>query len=268
MRVINLCADDFGYHPAINQAILDLLGQGRLSATSVITNSSYWTLAASSLKRWLPYTQVGLHINLTEFEALSPGGRSVIQPLPQLMRKAYRTQLATTAVAEEIEAQLQAFVDHLGVLPHYIDGHQHVHQLPIVRRALLKVYARYYPDASALIRIPEQKWRATQLADWQIGVKPMIIKMTGAKRLRRILQNRCIPHNQSFTGIYNFKAKNYRSCFQYFLKQIDHEGWLMCHPAAALIENDAIAQARVQEYAYLSSLAFNEDCHTSGIMLN
>ena len=267
MRSINVCADDFGYHPAVNQAILDLLGQGRLSATSVISNAPYWPDKTQSLRRWTDYVRIGLHINLTEFEPLSNGGRSVIKPFPKLVRQAYRSNLSTTAVAEEIEAQLQAFVDHLGMLPSYFDGHQHVHQLPIIRRALLSVYERYYPEGTALIRISRQPSNFLSRQGWRLGIKPLIVALTGAKRLQHILQQKRIPHNRSFAGIYNFKAKYYRHYFQYFLTQLEHEGWLVCHPAAALVPHDPIASARIQEYAYLSSLAFNEDCHSAGVVL-
>lgn len=267
MRTINLCADDFGHHPAVNQAILDLLGQGRLSTTSVITNAPFFEQDADKLKRWANYQRAGLHINLTEFNAISAGGRSVIQPLSSLVYKAYRGKLSTTAVAEEIEAQLQAFSNHFGVLPSYIDGHQHVHQLPTVRRALFQVYQRFYPQSSAMIRVSDQPFKITSLAQWRLGLKPMLVRLIGAKRLRRLLQRSGIPHNQSFAGIYHFKANEYRAYFQYFLRQLDHEGWLMCHPGATLITDDPIAKARVKEYAYLSSLAFNEDCNAAGIVL-
>lgn len=267
MRTINLCADDFGYHPAINQAVLGLLSQGRLSATSVMTNAPYAERGATDLKRWASLARVGLHINLTEFEAASPAGRSVIQPLKSLMYQAYRRRLSSTAVAEEIEAQLQLFIDYFGQLPSFIDGHQHVHQLPGVRRALLNIYRRYYPDATALVRLPKQRLYGLHPRYWRLGLKPWLIRLTGAKRLGWLLTQNGIPHNTSFSGIYHFNSDSYRHYFQAFLEQIDHEGWLMCHPAATIVPDDVIANARVQEYAYLSSLAFNEDCHWAKVQL-
>lgn len=267
MRTINLCADDFGYHPAINQAVLDLLSQGRLSATSVMTNAPYTERGANALKRWVQLGRVGLHINLTEFDAASSAGRSVVQPLGRLMSQAFRRRLSSTAVAEEIEAQLQLFVDYFGQLPSFIDGHQHVHQLPGVRQALLTIYQRHYPDSTALVRLPTQRVSGLHPQYWRLGLKPWLIRLTGAQRLGRLLKQNGIPHNTSFSGIYHFKADSYRYYFQTFLKQINHEGWLMCHPAATLVPHDVIANARLQEYAYLSSLAFNEDCRGARVQL-
>ena len=47
----------------------------------------------------------------------------------------------------EIATQLTAFIDTFGHLPDFVDGHQHVHLVPQVRGALLKVVAETAPDA-------------------------------------------------------------------------------------------------------------------------
>lgn len=46
-------------------------------------------------------------------------------------------------VKEEVECQLQWFIDNVGSLPTHIDGHQHVHVLPQVCAILCKVMKKF-----------------------------------------------------------------------------------------------------------------------------
>lgn len=57
-------------------------------------------------------------------------------------------------IAAEITRQLDAFEEALGRPPDFVDGHQHVHVLPGVRRALLDILVRRYPAGSLYVRDP------------------------------------------------------------------------------------------------------------------
>ncbi len=50
--------------------------------------------------------------------------------------------------------QLDLFEAALGYPPDHIDGHQHVHALPVVRQALIDVVARRYPVTPPMLRDP------------------------------------------------------------------------------------------------------------------
>ncbi len=55
----------------------------------------------------------------------------------------------------EIEAQIDAFEQATGRRPDFIDGHQHVHGLPGVRKALIAVLAaRYAKGTQPWLRDP------------------------------------------------------------------------------------------------------------------
>src|SRR3974390_2939450 len=68
-RRIWLCADDYGISPGVNRAICDLIGRGRLNATSVMvvgpaigrSEVESLALAAKSSRR----CAIGLHVTLT-----------------------------------------------------------------------------------------------------------------------------------------------------------------------------------------------------------
>jgi predicted glycoside hydrolase/deacetylase ChbG (UPF0249 family) len=143
MKRIVLCADDYGQAPAINAGILALVARKRLSAVSCMVNTPYWNQAARELLPYQANLDIGLHFNLTEGAPLSAEYQAKYGDkffgLSKTMLKAFLLQLDSRVIAAECLAQIDAFVAATGFLPHFIDGHQHVQHLPVVRRALLNV---------------------------------------------------------------------------------------------------------------------------------
>jgi hypothetical protein len=76
------------------------------------------------------------------------------------------------------------------------------------------------------------------------------------------LTKRSIPHNSSFSGIYDFGyAKDYAKMFPRFLDHVDEGGLILCHPGLPVpAEPDPIYGVRQFEYHYLMSDNFVRDC--------
>ncbi|SMC81539.1 ChbG/HpnK family deacetylase [Rhizobium sp. RU36D] len=135
---IVLVADDYGLAPGINNAIRTLIAAGRLSGTGCMTLFPEWPEAARQLKAMPEASDVavGLHLTLTDFEPLSgvgPLGTGPMPKLSRLIRASYTGGVDLPALFRELDAQLAAFVQAMGRMPDYLDGHQHVHFLPGVR---------------------------------------------------------------------------------------------------------------------------------------
>jgi len=267
MKRITLCADDYGQNYAISQAIIDLIKKNRLSATSCMTNTEQWLMQAPSLKACADTIDVGLHFNLTE-------GQSAVDPNnplnshTQLLRRAYLRQLDPTVIAAELNAQLDRFIDGMGREPDFIDGHQHIHQLPVVREAVLSVYEKRLRHKNSYIRSVVDVNFFRQLS-WGNWLKSAVIQLTGAWALQKKLVRLNIPHNTSFAGVYDFFGKeNYAEIFPGFLKNIDEKGLIMCHPGLAGSTDDVIAEARVKEYGYFLSDEFLECCERQQVVLS
>ena len=239
-KKITLCADDFGLNTAVNQGILNLIDQGKLDATSCMTTLPLWPTAGLELKKRRHQVQCGLHFNLTENTGLS---------LQTLMRQAFLRQLNSADLMAQMKNQIEAFKAVMGDLPDFIDGHQHVHQLPQVRNALLKVYANYYPEKTAWIRVSSQPYFWKNFT----SLKKAIIALSGGLKLRRLLIQNSIPHNTSFSGIYDFNPNsNYALLLQSFIKESQDGGLIMCHPGLSSAEpSDPIYQTRELEYQTL-----------------
>lgn len=257
MKRIILCADDYGQNSAISQAIINLIKEKRLSATSCMTTGQDWIVYGQWLKPFQHLIDVGLHFNLTE-------GRG--QSLNALIIKAYLRKLNQLDIEKELHHQLDQFELGLGRLPDFVDGHQHVHQLPIIRDALFTVYEKRLRQSGCYIRCTTQR-----TGFWNVSahVKLLIIQLCGAFALKSALLQRKIPHNSSFSGIYNFaKAKDFSRIFPRFLQDIQDRGLIMCHPGVQEHDSlDKISQSRFQEYQYFLSSEFNAECLAKQIAL-
>jgi chitin disaccharide deacetylase len=257
MKKITLCADDYGLSPGISDAILQLLNRQRLSAVSCMVNGPRWHDHANALQAFSGVVDIGLHFSLTDI----PPKTTKICKHPHIILQAYGKQLCESVIEEELTTQINRFEDAIGKLPDFIDGHQHIHQLPVVRDSLLSVYKKRLSHQPCYIRIPITS---------PLTPKSTIIALTGAFQLRKQLKQRGIPYNTSFSGVYHFKdAINYPQHFQGFLKNIRPDGLIMCHPGlnSKNNQNDVIATARQYEFDYLNSQRFITDCQAHSAIM-
>lgn len=272
MKHIILCADDYGQNTAISQAVIDLVKKNRLTATSCMTNSYYWQSHAKWLAPYKDQIDIGLHFNLTEGSPLSKEMGHDPIPLNDLIIKAYLGRLNQVAIESELLTQIDQFVSGVGRLPDFIDGHQHIQQLPIVRKAILKVYEERFKASLCYIRCVNDPNAFFRYKDSGY-IKKCIIQLCGASAFKKELIDHNIPHNSSFSGIYDFKdSKRFSSLFPSFLEDIKENGIIMCHPGMRSSdipdsEDDLIASSRFLEYEYLLSDQFTELCATKQITL-
>lgn len=267
LRRLVLCADDYALHPLVDQAVQALARAGRLSATSCMTTAPHWPAAAAALRELRPALALGLHFNLTEGHGGHDGhAQGGALTLGQVLRRAYAGGLRVPALRVQWAVQLDAFERALGTPPDFIDGHQHVHQLPGVRQALLQeLQARYGAHEMPWVR---STWPAGSL--WR-SPKAAAIALLGGWTARRQLRRAGVVMNRGFGGVYAFDAPDvaaYRAHMRRWLSQLPDGGLLMCHPAAAPVPRDGLAGQRVVEWDYLRSQAFARDLAQAGCRLH
>lgn len=244
MKLI-LCADDFGQSEAIDLAIIELINRDRLSATSCMTLSPRWAEASKKLTPSIrKKAAIGLHLDFTQFgEAFSH---------PKLVLLSLARQLPKSRIVQSIHQQLDAFETAIGKGPDYVDGHQHVHQLPQIREALLNILLTRYGNHLPWLRIAKPL-----LND---GFKGLIIRTLGASSFEKEAKAQGFICSGNLLGAYNFtgSVERYLVLFKRWLKEVKEEGAtpvLMCHPAIEMPkqEKDGIYPARVKEFTALTS---------------
>ncbi len=253
MKSVTLCADDYAQNSKIAQGILQLIALRRLSATSCMTTSPYWQDAATPLSLYKDRVDIGLHFNLTYGKLFT----LFSQPLKTLLIKAYCRQLNLNNICEELTAQLDSFRKSMGFEPHFIDGHEHIQQFPIIRQALIRVIQeRYSNNEKPYIRVSTSPGMAFKQKPWP---KAAIINLCGASAFKKQLMQLNIPHNDYFSGIYDFnQADNYQTILEEALIKAPNHTLIMCHPGLASQDpDDGIEKSRTVEYNYLASDDFN-----------
>jgi predicted glycoside hydrolase/deacetylase ChbG (UPF0249 family) len=160
----------------------------------------------------------------------------------------------------ELTAQIENFTEFTGQLPDYIDGHQHIHQLPMIRHVLINKIKQLENHKRIYTRLPANPFLITLKSPQRL--KEFAIKMMGSNSFEQQLKKSNIAFNSSFSGTYYFaKCKSYRNYFIKFLKQIKTGGIILCHPGHLLEDHvDPNFNNRWNEYQYLVSNDFLFDC--------
>jgi chitin disaccharide deacetylase len=273
-RRIWLCADDYGIAPGVNTAIRDLIGRGRLNATSVMVVAPSFTQAEADalvrVRKAGDTLAIGLHVTLTApFRPLSgdfaPLRNDAFLPLGAMLGSALARRLQREKLRAEITAQLQAFAAAFGRPPDFIDGHQHVQLFPVVRDAVLEVGKRAAPNAWMRQCGRTLPWR-------QMFSNPKALLLDLLSRdFRQRARAQGVRTNPAFAGAYDFKSEGeFAALFARFLHRLPDGGLIMCHPGfvdAELQRLDPLTTQREREHAFFSGAAFLTMLASEGVAL-
>jgi len=260
-----VCVDDFGAAPGIADAVEQLAALGRVQAVSCLVATDGWRRDAALLGALGPAIDRGLHLALTEG---APVSRELAQAWPQLptlgrlLASAHLRLLPRRALEAEVAAQLAAFGDATGAPPAFVDGHQHVHHLPVVREIVLEAVDAMRPRPAVR--------NTGRVAGPGFAFKRAVIESSGGRALAAMLAGRGLETNAVLTGVYDFQVLDYGAQVRAWLRRLPRTGALLfCHPssAGAPAAHDPIADARVRELAYLASEGFGDDLAAAGVAL-
>jgi predicted glycoside hydrolase/deacetylase ChbG (UPF0249 family) len=265
IRVV-LNADDFGLAPGIDAAILTLLQRGRLSGVSAMTTAPFWEADGPRLAPFTAAADIGLHFALTDVPTIGAAGqREDGTPFTyaQWQARAWTGRIEIDMVLDELRRQWQRFGDVVGRAPSHLDSHQHLHQQPGVRRAVLAFVDGLPAGDRPYVRTCVERPR-TILRRNVNNLRALSFAWAGA-RLARGLRARGVATNDGFSGVYDFAAADYRALFRRFLRDVRDRAIVVCHPAQGEAPGDPIAAARSREYAYLAGDKMPADLAEAGV---
>jgi predicted glycoside hydrolase/deacetylase ChbG (UPF0249 family) len=242
-----MSADDYAYSASIDEAIIKLIKNDRLSATSCMVLSPRWKEAGALITPAIrKKASIGLHLDFTQFGNAYPHVKLI---LLSLMRR-----LPKESIKISINKQLDAFEEVIGSSPDYVDGHQHIHQLPQIRDVLIEVLLERYQNNLPWLRIAKPP-----VSD---GLKGLIIRLLGANALEKKALAFNFKCSSELLGIYGFNTSPaaYELMLSKWIRQAKKSAGvpaLMCHPAIQKYSNDKtndpIFNARLNEYQVLNS---------------
>jgi predicted glycoside hydrolase/deacetylase ChbG (UPF0249 family) len=262
-RRIWLCADDYGIAEGVNRAIRDLIGNGRLNATSVmVVGAAIGRDEVKALQDTASRSQrcaIGLHATLSApFRPLTmhfrPTDGGMFPAFPKLLRSGLLHRLDPEMIHGELMVQLAAFRELFGRPPDFVDGHQHAQLFPQVRDAFLLAVKQAAPGAWV-----RQGGRSQPLAQRLGAPKALVLDILSAQFRKRAAKAN-IPFNPAFAGAYDFsKAPDFGVLMRQFLDGLPDGGLVMCHPGfvdEALVSLDPLTTQRENEHAFLAGPQF------------
>ncbi|TKB90015.1 MAG: ChbG/HpnK family deacetylase [Nitrospira sp.] len=150
MRVI-INADDFGLNAYVNDRIFDLMSRRCITSATLIANAP----AVEEAVRRVPRDgncSIGVHLNLTEFQPLTPPkdigilGSCLDQKGCFAGEESLRTAKLTSQLKKAIFTELCLQVEKilsLGVKISHFDSHNHVHTIPALFSVVKRVQRHF-----------------------------------------------------------------------------------------------------------------------------
>lgn len=283
-RAIIINVDDLGLSAAVNDAVIHLAELGRIGASSYMVGGTITNSDINHLTKLK--VNIGLHLDLTGIFPSTFRGS-----LKSIIIASYLRRLDATQVTEVIKQQLDAFENRFGRAPVFIDGHQHIHQFPVIRQCLIHELSRRY--SNEILRGTLSARVTTPLIN---DLKSWIIYALGGYAWRKSCEHNRIPTNSKFGGVYGFDINTQElvTLWERWLQSTPHTDGLssalptlaferpilpanlsptliMCHPAVPDNTNngwqDEIKAARELEYEWLVSSEFADLLHKHNVRL-
>ncbi|MEM9027883.1 MAG: ChbG/HpnK family deacetylase [Pseudomonadota bacterium] len=245
-----LIADDFGLTPEIDDGIGQLADQGRLSGASAIVTGPDWAASAARLVTLAPKIAVGLHLNLTEGQPLgdmataAPNGH--FPTLSALLARVMTGRIPGRELVAEFGRQIARFHEATGRWPDFIDGHQHVHAMPVIRHATLRALETQRWPSKPLVRIPSDTRARIRARKTAVAKATCIAGLTAG--FRRAVARQGFPVHDGFAGVANLgRVVDLETEFARALTPQGADRLLvMCHPARG--GSDRLAKRRRAEF--------------------
>jgi chitin disaccharide deacetylase len=243
MKQLIVNADDFGLAESINRGIALVHTNGILTSASLLANGSAFQ-NATVLARRLPRLSVGVHLNLSQGEPISPAiriptlvnseGKLHLAPL-QLWIKIITGKIRLEHIHREFHAQVRRAFES-GITPTHLDGHLHVHVLPQLSPMLVSLAREF---RIRYVRCPSENLAATLPLLWRVsGPSIVAVKRSTiayavssfAKSLRGQLRAAGLSCSDAFFGLSHTGFMDEKTLRDLLAVVPNGTTELMCHP--------------------------------------
>ncbi len=265
-----LIADDFGLDSRVNKGVERAFRQGVLTGASLLVNGNSVDDAVLRARR-NPSWNIGLHINLTEGQALLP-----YSEIPSLVNKegifkwkikglffaVFFGKVKIDEIKKEIEAQFKKYVD-TGLSLTHINGHHQVHVIPKILPIIVSLMKKY--------KVPYMRYPYEPLClEYVYGIRhfwrmiDQILFNLICKHSKKVLIENNLNNHYSFRGLFYSGRLNKNKLLSMIDSSSNKPIEIMCH-----ISEEAILPKKGGEEAFnniycspeeLSALLDSEVC--------
>ncbi len=251
MAKFYIIADDFAMSKGVNIAILELCDQRLLSGISVMATGDFYQDYLAQLKQQKSNNiKIGLHLDLTFGKSKYKGRNQILVNekgvfkngfLKIFLLSFFKRKSLVRVLYREVNQQLKTLSNDLGEVDH-IDGHQHIHTIPLVFKITQKLAKKYQISR---LRIINENFLSS--VNWQNFPSPVsIIKFLILKFC--YLLNNTKTNFYFFSILYSCKIDKKAVVKIMHLKKDNLE--IMTHPGYSDIDR---ADINNREYPHLTS---------------
>lgn len=230
-------ADDFGIHPAVNEAVHKAATEGILTSTSLMAGGDAFDEAVE-MARFMPSLGIGIHLTLvggikpvlppSEVPSLTWDNGVFCHDYGKLIVRDLEGKISLSEVYAEWDAQIQKIMN-TGLPVTHMDGHQHMHMWPHFYPIARDLAKKYHISC---MRVPDE--------DVLFGMKDGHIIRWAAKnglsllsRMHRPdLKKNHIRTNDHFFGMLYGGHLSPERFAKFILQTKPGITEIMCHPSA------------------------------------
>lgn len=230
-------ADDFGIHPAVNEAVHKAATEGILTSTSLMAGGDAFDEAVE-MARSMPSLGIGIHLTLvggikpvlppSEVPSLTWDNGVFCHDYGKLIVRDLEGKISLSEVYAEWDAQIQKIMN-TGLPVTHMDGHQHMHMWPHFYPIARDLAKKYHISC---MRVPDE--------DVLFGMKDGHIIRWAAKnglsllsRMHRPdLKKNHIRTNDHFFGMLYGGHLSPERFAKFILQTKPGITEIMCHPSA------------------------------------
>lgn len=230
-------ADDFGIHPAVNEAVRKAATEGILTSTSLMAGGDAFDEAVE-MARSMPSLGIGVHLTLvggikpvlppSEVPSLTWDNGVFCHDYGKLIVRDLEGKISLSEVYAEWDAQIQKIMN-TGLPVTHMDGHQHMHMWPHFYPIARDLAKKYHISC---MRVPDE--------DVLFGMKDGHIIRWAAKnglsllsRMHRPdLKKNHIRTNDHFFGMLYGGHLSPERFAKFILQTKPGITEIMCHPSA------------------------------------
>lgn len=230
-------ADDFGIHPAVNEAVRKAATEGILTSTSLMAGGDAFDEAVE-MARSMPSLGIGIHLTLvggikpvlppSEVPSLTWDNGVFCHDYGKLIVRDLEGKISLSEVYAEWDAQIQKIMN-TGLPVTHMDGHQHMHMWPHFYPIARDLAKKYHISC---MRVPDE--------DVLFGMKDGHIIRWAAKnglsllsRMHRSdLKKNHVRTNDHFFGMLYGGHLSPERFAKFILQTRPGITEIMCHPSA------------------------------------
>jgi chitin disaccharide deacetylase len=230
-------ADDFGISESVNEGVVQAHREGILTSTSLMAAGEAFDHAVE-LSQATPTLDIGVHLTLvgeqpvtagSSVPSLMGGNGRLLPDSGTFLKRYFSGAIVLDEVRRELEAQIRQVIS-TGIAVTHLDGHQHLHMVPAIRR-IVGALARQHGIPA--IRYPKESLQGYMLSD--LAGIPRLLQQLALNLFCTLATTGDARQPDHFFGFY-YGGRLSKTHLMTVLHRLPPTGTceLMCHPGAGI----------------------------------